>query len=402
MPCGTRLLTPFWEMAHEKCVSAMTGVEPFVLSVPEEQLDHLRRRLADTRWPEAETVPDWSQGAPLSEVMALCEYWRTRYDWRRCEQRLNELGQFRTNVDGLGIHFLHVRSPRQDAIPILMTHGWPGSVVEFLKVAGPLSDPEAHGATNAPAFHLVIPSLPGYGFSDKPTHSGWSIERTAQAWIILMERLGYEGYIAQGGDWGGAVASAIGRIAPTSCIGLHLNMPVGFPSDEQADEKTEEERAAEQALEHYYAQESGYAKQQATRPQTLGYGLADSPSAQAAWIYEKFHSWSDHSGRVDDLLTLDELLDNIMLYWLPNAGASSARMYWESIGLTFQRRRIEMPTACTRFPREIFRPSRRWAENSYSNLVYWSEVDRGGHFGAFEQPDIFVNEIRSGSLALRG
>lgn len=379
----------------------MTAIRPFHLAIEQAQIDDLHRRLDATRWPEAETVDDWSQGVPLAELQALCAYWRTGYDWRRCEARLNELGQYHTEIDGLDIYFLHIRSPEPDATPMVMTHGWPGSVIEFLKVAGPLTDPAAHGGDARDAFHLVIPALPGYGFSAKPRHSGWNIQRTAHAWIELMRRLGYERFVAQGGDWGGAVTSAIGQIAPPECAAIHLNMPVGFPAEAEKADMTEAEKAATAALDHYYAQESGYAKQQSTRPQTLGYGLTDSPAAQAAWIFEKFRAWTDCDGTVTNILSMDEILDNIMLYWLPATGASSAQMYWESIALTFQRREVAVATGCTLFPREIYRPSRRWAEHSYGKLIYWGEAERGGHFAAFEQPDIFVREVRACFRAMR-
>jgi pimeloyl-ACP methyl ester carboxylesterase len=358
-------------------------------------LDDLHRRLDGTRWPEAETVGDWSQGVPLAQAQALCAYWRNGYDWRRCEAMLNGFGQYRTEIDSLGVHFLHIRSPEAEAAPLLITHGWPGSVIEFHKVIGPLSNPGAHRGDAADAFHLVIPSLPGYGFSDKPARAGWNISRTAKAWIILMQRLGYDRYYAQGGDWGGAVTSEIGNLAPDACAAIHLNMPVGFPTEAEKRNMTSQEVAATAALENYNAAESGYAKQQSTRPQTIGYALTDSPVGQASWIFEKFRAWTDSDGNPLSILSYDAILDNIMLYWLPATGAAAGRFYWENAARTFQRRTVQTRTGCTLFPKEIYRPSRRWAERSYPQLIYWNEAEHGGHFAAFEQPDIFVQEVRN-------
>ncbi len=370
------------------------AVTPFTLAIPDEVLADLHRRLDATRWPEQETVDDWSQGAPLAKVRALCEYWRHQYDWRRCERHLNALGQFRTEIDGLGIHFLHVRSPHPDALPLLITHGWPGSVVEFVKAIGPLTDPVAHGGQAADAFHVVAPSLPGFAFSDKPTGTGWGVPRIAAAWITLMERLGYERWVAQGGDWGAAVTTAIGVARPAGCAGIHLNMPLVFPGPDDLADLTPQEQHALQLMAHYQDKESGYSKQQSTRPQTLGYGLVDSPAGQAAWIYEKMWAWTDNQGDPTDALGLDEILDNIMLYWLPATGASSARLYWESFS-DFAPRRLELPVGVSIYPRELFQPSRRWAEKLMPQLVHWNELDRGGHFAAWEEPDLFVDELRA-------
>ena len=370
------------------------AVTPFTLNVDEAELDDLRRRLDATRWPEAETVDDWTQGSPLAKVRALCEHWRGGYDWRRCEARLNGLGQFKTEIDGLGIHFLHVRSPHPNALPLIITHGWPGSVMEFMKVIGPLTDPTAHGGSAADAFHVVAPSLPGYGFSDKPSRTGWGVPRIAGAWITLMERLGYDRWVAQGGDWGSAVTTAIGVARPPACAAIHVNMPLAFPTDaaDRAD-PTPAEQASLAAMAYYQEKDSGYSKEQSTRPQTLGYGLVDSPAGQAAWIYEKYWAWTDHKGTPEDALTPDEMLDNIMLYWLPRTGASSARLYWESFG-AFASTQLDLPVGVSIYPKEIFRPSRRWAEKKMSNIIHWNELDRGGHFAAWEQPDLFVKEIR--------
>lgn len=370
-------------------------IEPFRVAISDTMLDDLRRRLDATRWPESETVEDWSQGAPLAEVQALCEYWRRGYDWRRCETMLNGFGQHRTIIDGVGIHFLHIRSPRSDALPLLLTHGWPGSIIEFHRVIGPLSDPATHGGQLSDAFHLVIPSLPGYGFSDKPSKSGWGVSRIARAWTTLMERLGYDRFVAQGGDWGAAVTTEIGRLRPPECVGIHLNMPIAFPSPEETQEMTAAEADAVAAMALFQDRETGYSKQQSTKPQTLGYGLLDSPVGQAAWVFEKFRTWSDCGGDVKTVFTYDELLDNIMLYWLPGTGASSARLYWESMTSAFSGQPSTIATGCSVFAKEIFRPSRRWAERCYPNIVYWNEIERGGHFAALEQPDLFVREMRA-------
>jgi pimeloyl-ACP methyl ester carboxylesterase len=374
---------------------------PFRVAVPQVELRDLRERLARTRWPEAETVTDWSQGVPLSYLRELCRYWADGYDWRATERRLNSLPQFRTELDGLGIHFLHVRSPHRDALPLVITHGWPGSVVEFLKVIGPLADPTNHGGEAADAFHLVCPSLPGYGFSDKPTQPGWGVQRIAGAWIQLMARLGYQRYGAQGSDWGTSISTSIAQQDPQHVVGIHLTPPLAPPDPATFDDLSERERAALAALEHAAEWDSGYSQEHATRPQTIGYALVDSPAALCAWIVEKFWAWTDCDGHLDNVLTRDELLDNVMLYWLPGAGASSARLYWES---TRQVNRwisgpiqdaVTVPTGCSIFPKELQRPSRRWAEQRFLDIRYWNELDKGGHFAAFEQPDLFVDEVRS-------
>ena len=326
---------------------------------------------------------------------------RQAYDWRATEARLNALPQFRTEIDGLGIHLIHVTSPHPDALPLVLTHGWPGSVVEFLKVIGPLADPVAHGGAAADAFHVVCPSLPGYGFSDKPARPGWTVERIAAAWTRLMARLGYERYGAQGGDWGTSISTSIGQLDPDHVVGIHLTPPIAGPDPATLDDLTDAERAALAAREHSREWESGYSLQQATRPQTLGYGLVDSPAGLCAWIVEKFRSWTDCDGHPENVLTRDELLDNLMLYWLPGTGASSARLYWESIGQVSQRLSgsvvdpVTVPTGCSIFPKENPRPSRRWAERRYLDIRYWNELGRGGHFAAFEQPELFVDEVRS-------
>jgi epoxide hydrolase len=370
------------------------AIHPFTLSVPQSVLDDLQSRLATTRWPARETVEDWSQGAPLTRVQALVEHWRHGYDWRRFETMLNGWGQHVTEIDGLDIHFCHIRSPHADALPLIMTHGWPGSIAEFRHVVAPLTNPTAHGGRAEDAFHLILPSLPGYGFSGKPTGTGWGHPRIAAAWAELMTRLGYgERYAAQGGDWGSAVTSALGALTPPGLAAIHLNMAVVRPRPEDMSQLTDEEKESVARFQAYVAQGSGYAEQQRTRPQTLGYGLADSPVGQAAWIYEKFHGWSEGSNAPEDCFDRDELIDNIMIYWLSNSGASSARLYWESMA-SFAATEVHVPTGISNFPREIFQPSRRWADRIYRNIIYWNDAPKGGHFAAFEVPDLFVAELR--------
>jgi pimeloyl-ACP methyl ester carboxylesterase len=369
-------------------------ITPFRIDVPDEVLADLHERLRRTRWPEAETVDDWSQGIPLDYVRDLCRYWTDGYDWRRSEARLNAFAQFRTTIDELGIHFVHVRSPQPDALPLIITHGWPGSIVEFHKVIGPLADPAAHGGDPADAFHVVCPSLPGYGFSDKPLRQGWGVDRIARAWAELMGRLGYRRYGAQGGDWGAAVTTSLGHQDAEHLAGIHLNMPVALPDPASMGDLDEAEQEALAALAHYDRWDSGYSKQQSTRPQTLGYGLVDSPAGQCAWIVEKFWSWTDCDGDPLNVLSRDELLDNVMLYWLSATGASSGRLYWESFR-HFDREPVAVPTGCSIFPKEIIRSSRRWVEQRFSDLRYWNDLDKGGHFAAFEQPEVFVDELRA-------
>jgi pimeloyl-ACP methyl ester carboxylesterase len=377
-------------------------ITPFQIDIPETDLEDLRRRLRLTRWPEAETVDDWSQGVPLAYVRDLCDYWLSSYNWRACEASLNRFPQFRTQIDGVDIHFLHVASPQPGAQPLVMTHGWPGSVVEFRKVIGPLTDPVAHGGDAADAFHLVCPSLPGYGFSGKPAAPGWGVARIADAWDELMTRLGYGRYGAQGGDWGSGVTAALGLRHADHVTGIHLNMVTVRPDPDTMDDLTEREEAALAAFQHYWDVDSGYSKEQSTRPQTVGYGLVDSPAGLCAWILEKFWSWTDCDGDPANVLTRDEMLDNIMLYWLPGTGASSARLYWESFGKGLAGTgTIGVPVGCSVFPKEIFRASRRWAEKGYPDLRYWGEPPRGGHFAAFEQPDLFVQEVRAAFRAFR-
>jgi pimeloyl-ACP methyl ester carboxylesterase len=376
------------------------AVVPFRIEIAESELDDLRRRLASTRWPEAETVDDWSQGLPLSYLHDVCRYWREEYDWRATEARLNALPQFRTEIDGLGIHFLHLRSPEAGAFPLVLTHGWPGSIIEFLDVIGPLSDPAAHGGDPADAFDIVCPSLPGYGFSDKPSAPGWRVPRIARAWATLMGRLGYPHYGAQGGDWGAMVTANLPTVDPGHCAAIHLNMVAAIPSAEDLADLTDAERDVLASFAEHRRWGTGYSKQQSTRPQTLGYGLVDSPAGQAAWVLEKFWAWTDCDGHPENVLRRDQLLDNVMLYWLPAAAASSARLYWESFRDPIATP-VTVPTGVSVFPKEIMRPSRRWAERVFTDIRYWHELDRGGHFAAFECPEVFVDEVRAAFRGLR-
>jgi pimeloyl-ACP methyl ester carboxylesterase len=371
----------------------MSAIRPFTLAVPQEQIDDLHRRLDAARWPEKETVADWSQGTPLAVLRDLAGYWRHGYDWRRCEARLNALGQFVTEIDGLDIHFLHVRSPHADALPVVMTHGWPGSVIEFLRVIGPLTDPEAHGGKAADAFHLVLPSLPGYGFSGRPAQAGWGTERIAEAWAELMRRLGYTRWVAQGGDWGAFVTNKIGEQAPAGCAGIHVNMPIARRTKAAKENPTEEDRRAIARM-GSFMQDSAYSQIQASRPQSIGYGLVDSPVALAGWIVEKLHNWSGNGGDALTLLGRDAVLDNIMLYWLPGTGASAARLYWESFGRGNDGV-VHLPAGASAFPKDIMPVPRSWMEPRYPNMVYWKDMPCGGHFAAWEQPDLFVGELRA-------
>ncbi|MHA6629504.1 epoxide hydrolase family protein [Pseudonocardia sichuanensis] len=365
---------------------------PFRLDVPDSELSDLRERLRRTRWPEAETVEGWEQGVPLAHLRALCAYWADGYDWRATEARLNALPQFRTTIDGLGIHFLHVRSPHPGALPLVLTHGWPGSVVEFLDVIALLTDPP----DPADAFDVVCPSLPGYGFSDRPVHRGWTVQRIAAAWAQLMARLGYARYGAAGSDWGTSISTWIGTQDAAHVAGIHLVPPLAAPDPATFGDLTAAERAALADLERG-PDGDGYSHQQSTRPQTIGYGLVDSPALLAAWIVEKFHAWSDPVSAIPR----DRLLDNLMLYWLPATGASAARLYWESfreVQRTFAGETadvVTVPAGCSIFPRENPRPSRRWAARRFTDIRYWNEPDRGGHFAALEQPELFAAELRA-------
>jgi pimeloyl-ACP methyl ester carboxylesterase len=375
-------------------MGAMPEIRSFRIAVPDDVLDDLRQRLARTRWPERECVDDWTQGIPLSYTQELAAYWAGPYDWRAREALLNRFDQFTTEIDGLDIHFIHQRSPHDDAFPLIITHGWPGSIVEFHKVIEPLTNPTAYGGKAADAFHVVCPSLPGYAFSGKPTRAGWGVDKVAEAWETLMTRLGYTRYGAQGGDWGAAVTTAIGRNGDTNhCVAIHLNMPLGFPPPGLTD-PTPEEQEALKSGEHYQQWDSGYSKQQSTRPQTVGYGLVDSPAGQLAWIVEKFWAWTDCDGNPENVLTKDELLDNVMMYWATASAASSARMYWESFNRFGGFGRVELPTGIASFPKEVLRAPRSWCEPNY-NITHWTKMARGGHFAAFEQPELYVDDVRA-------
>ena len=369
----------------------MAELKQFRIDVPTEVLDDLHARLAHTRWPEAECVDDWSQGIPLGYTQELAAYWADGYDWRSRQAALNRFDQFTTEIDGLDIHFIHQRSPHADALPLVITHGWPGSIAEFQKVIEPLVNPPSGRADDA--FHVVCPSLPGYGFSGKPSKTGWGVGKIAEAWETLMLSLGYDRYGAQGGDWGAAVTTQIGRNRG-HCIAIHLNMPIARPAAGSGGDLTVDEQQALAAYAEHRQWGTGYSKQQSTRPQTLGYGLVDSPVGQLAWIVEKFWAWTDCDGHPENAVSRDELLDNVMLYWITGSGASSARLYWESFNSFITDGRVELPTGVAAFPKEILRTPRRWCEAAY-NITHWTTMPRGGHFAAFEQPDLFVDDVRA-------
>jgi pimeloyl-ACP methyl ester carboxylesterase len=381
----------------------MVQIRDFQVGIGDGEIDDLRERLARTRWPEPETVDDWSQGIPLSYTRELCEYWADGYDMGRLAERLNAFPQFHATIGDLGIHFLHVRSPHEQARPLVLTHGWPGSVVEFLNVIGPLTDPEAHGGSATDAFHVVVPALPGFGFSDKPTRPGIAgAGEIAQAWHELMTHLGYDRYYAQGGDWGAIITSTMAAQAPEGLAGVHLNLGLVAPDAlTELGEPTEEEQAMLARFGQYWTTENGYSAQMTTKPQTTGYPLADSPAGQLAWIVEKFYTWTDCDGHPEKAVSRDELLDNVMMYWLTNSAASSARLYWESFS-SLSMDPIDTPSAYTQFPEEIFAFSERWLRTRFRNLRYYHAAERGGHFAALEQPELFVREVRAAIAALAG
>jgi len=393
-------------------MSSETEIDPFRVDMPEEAVADLRRRIAATRRPSRELVADRSQGVQLATIQELSRYWATEYNWRRCEAKLNALPQFMTGIDGVDIHFIHVQSPHADALPLIMTHGWPGSVIELLGSVGPLTDPTAHGGSAGDAFHLVLPSLPGYGFSGEPAEIGWNVGRIAQAWAELMRRLGYSRYVAQGGDVGASVTDAMGRQAPGGLAGIHMNLLVTALGGGPMPADTEQERAALEQTKTFRASGFGYFLEQATRPQTIGYALLDSPAALAAWMldhdtdaYEKItRAFVD--GQPSGGLTRDHILDNITLYWLTGTGASAARSYWENgraQALTAGQPPppVKLPVGFTTFPGEIFRAPRSWVEASYPTLTYFTEADRGGHFAAWEEPELFTTEVRAAFKPLR-
>ncbi len=400
--------------------TAETAIEihPFYVDIPDEALDDLGRRIVATNWPEKETVADQSQGVPLAVIQRLARYWMTDYDWRKCEAKLKALPQFTTAIDGVDIHFIHVRSEHDHALPLIVNHGWPGSIIEQLKIIDPLVNPTAHGGSASDAFHVVIPSMPGYGFSGKPTSTGWGPERMGRAWAELMERLGYTRYVAQGGDWGAFVVDQMGLQAPAGLLAIHTNMPATVPAD--VDKALQvgdpvpsglsaEERRAYEQLERTFRQVD-YARFMASRPQTL-YGIADSPVGLAAWLLDHndadgqpaaaVMSALDRTTSDTGELTRDEILDNITLYWLTNTGVSASRLYWEYKGGFFNAKGVSIPVAVSVFPGEQYQAPRSWAEQAYPNLVYYNEVDKGGHFAAWEQPQLFSEEIRAAFRSLR-
>jgi pimeloyl-ACP methyl ester carboxylesterase len=404
-------------------MSSNDGIRPFRIDISDGSLQDLRCRVTQPRWPDHETVSDRTQGAQLEKVQELVDYWATGYDWRKIEARLNALPQFITEIDGLDIHFIHVRSPNPNALPLILTHGWPGSFLEFIKVIGPLSDPESHGGRAEDAFDLVVPSMPGFGFSAKPETAGWNPERIAGAWAELMRRLGYGRYVSQGGDWGAVVTDVLGRHAPEGLAGIHVTTLLGAierppAPDTQTTVPPEvasalkngepppaglsaEETIAYDASRTFAAGGSGFRAIMGTRPQTIGYSLADSPAGLAAWFYEKFAEWTDTDGEPELVLTKDDMLDDVTLYWLTNTAASSARIYWENNAHKTMAGEVSIPAAVSRFPKEIIPLPRSWAERAYPNLVYFNELDKGGHFAAWEQPDLFAGEMRASFSSLR-
>jgi pimeloyl-ACP methyl ester carboxylesterase len=396
-------------------IETAADTRPFHVEIPEEQMDDLRRRIAATRWPSKELVPDRSQGVQLAMLQELARYWETDYDWRKAEEKLNALPQFTTEIDGLEIHFIHVRSPHENAMPLIMTHGWPGSVIELLEIVGPLTDPTAHGGDAEDAFHLVLPSLPGYGFSAEPREVGWDPGHTALAWAELMRRLGYDRYVAQGGDLGAIVTDVMGRIAPAGLLGIHMNLLVttlGAATPPPGD--SDEARAALDAINTFTTSGFGYFLEQSTRPQTIGYALLDSPVALAAWMldhdtdsyYKISRAFVD--GEPVGGLTRETIVDNITLYWLTGTGASAARWYWE-LGQSQAKAQaagqappdVSIPVGFTTFPEEIFQAPQSWVEGSYPNVTYFNRADRGGHFPAWEEPELFAAEVRAAFRRLR-
>lgn len=373
---------------------------PFTVAIPHSEIADLKQRLARTRWPDPETVPDWSQGVRLTNAQALIRYWAHEYNWHRFETQLNRFPQFLTTIDGLDIHFIHVRSKNPNAMPLILTHGWPGSSADFLKLIGPLTDPETFGAHADDSFHVAVPTLPGFGFSQKPTAPGWGVQRIAHAWVALMTDLGYTRWAAHGGDWGAVVTSALGAMKPEGLLGVHLNSQYAFPTV-IPEALSPEERRAVDSLALYTGDLGGSNHLQGTKPQTVGYALADSPAGQAAWIYDKYQSKTDNNGLAEDALSPDDMLDVISLYWHTNSAASSARIYWDNKSVSWAGPELALPVAVTVFPRDIPRLPRSWVEEKYSNLIHYGEAPKGGHFAALEQPEILVGELRTGLRVLR-
>jgi pimeloyl-ACP methyl ester carboxylesterase len=402
-------------LVNSKNQQADESIRPFQIHVPQSQLDDLRKRIANTRWPDKETVGNISQGIQLQRVQELIRYWGSEYDWRKAEQELNALPEFITTIDGVDIQFIHVRSRHPNALPVILTHGWPGSQFEFIKTIGPLTDPTAYGGRAEDAFDVVIPSIPGHGFSGKPTELGWGPERVAKAWDVLMKRLGYSTYVSQGGDHGSVISDALARQAPKGLLGIHLNMPATVPGelmrginagDPAPVSLSQPEREAYRSLGTFFGRNAAYGAMMVTRPQTIGYSLADSPSGLAAWIYEKFVQWTDSNGVPENVLSRDEMLNDITLYWLTNVGASSSRFYWENNNNNFssdaqKTKDIKVPVAITVFPKEIYKAPESWSKQAYPSLVYYNQVEKGGHFAAWEQPQLFAEELRAAFKSMR-
>lgn len=407
--------TGFAQKNVEKSKTNSEAIRPYHISISEKAITELRERVNATRWPQKETVTDQSQGVKLAQIQGLVKYWGTDYDWHKTEAKLNALPQFITNIDGLDIQFIHVKSKHKNALPIILTHGWPGSFFELLKVIDPLTNPTAYGGKAEDAFDVVIPSMPGYGFSEKPTGTGWGVEKIGSAWDVLMKRLGYKHYVSQGGDWGSVIADAMARQAPDGLLGIHVNMPATVPADiakalQGGDSAPEglsvKEKAAFNSLNKLYTRGGGYAGIMVTRPQTIGYGLTDSPVGLASFFLDKFNDWTYSGGNAEKSLTRDEILDDISLYWFTNTANSSANLYWENNNNNFnvveqRTNEIKIPVAVTVFPGEIYQGPKTWTEKAYKNLIYFNEVNKGGHFASWEEPQLFTEELRAAFKSLR-
>lgn len=422
---GSIMLLPVVALQDAKAAEPITttsadktsddSIRPFKIDVPQSQLDDMRKRIAETRWPDKETVGDISQGIQLARVQELVRYWGTDYDWRKAEKELNDLPEFITTIDGVDIQFIHVRSRHPNALPLLLTHGWPGSQFEFIKAIGPLTDPTAFAGRAEDAFDVVIPSIPGHGFSGKPTELGWGPDRVARAWDVLMKRLGYKNYVSQGGDHGSVISDALARQALEGLRGIHLNMPATVPGelmkginagDPAPASLAPDEKEAYQSLSTFFGRNAAYGAMMVTRPQTIGYSLSDSPAGLASFIYEKFAQWSDSDGVPERVLSRDDMLNDITLYWLNNVGASSSRFYWENNNNNFssetqKTRDIKVPVAITAFPKEIYKAPESWSKQAYPTLVYYNQAAKGGHFAAWEQPQLFAEELRAAFKSMR-